>query len=161
MADTPFNIALGRAVELYNRVDSNDPTNSALVIVLLAASGLESHATLRDVDTLAAVVAGTTNEATNTGVSRKVLTDSDITAFSPDDTNNRIDLDVPDQVYTSVANDGTGAIGAVVFAYDNDSTGGADTAIVPISLHDFAVTPSGGDITVQINAAGFYRASGP
>lgn len=161
MADTPFNIALGRAVELYNRVDSNDPANAALVIVLLASSGLESHATLRDVDTLAAVVAGTTNEATNTGVSRKVLTDSDITAFSPDDTNNRIDLDVPDQVYTSVANDGTGAIGAAVFCYDNDTTGGTDSSIVPISLHDFAITPSGGDVTLQINAAGFYRASGP
>lgn len=41
------------------------------------------------------------------------------------------------------------------------TTGGTDSSIVPISLHDFAITPSGGDVTLQINAAGFYRASGP
>jgi hypothetical protein len=159
MADSVFNIAKGRAAELYNRVDANDPANSALVVVLLASSGLESHATLRDVDTATALVAGATNEATNTGYARKVLTDSDLTAFAPDDTNDRVDLDIPDQTWTSVANDGTGAIGAAVIAYDNDTTGGTDANIVPLTLHDFAVTPSGGDVTMQVNASGFYRAS--
>jgi len=31
--------------------------------------------------------------------------------------------------------------------------------VVPCTLHDFAVTPDGSDITAQIAAAGFYRAS--
>ena len=82
MANIPFNIGLGRIVELYNRVDSNDPANSALVIAVLAASGIESDATLRDKDDLAAVVSGTTNEVTNSGYARKVLTDADLTAFA-------------------------------------------------------------------------------
>jgi hypothetical protein len=159
MADSVANIAKGRAAELYNRVDTNDPANSALIVLLLASSGLETHATLRDLDTVTALVAGATNEATNTGYARKVLTDSDLTAFAPDDTNDRVDLDIPDQTWTSVANDGTGAIGMAVVAYDNDTTGGTDANIVPLTLHDFAVTPSGGDITMQVNAAGFYRAS--
>lgn len=159
MADSVFNIAKGSVAGNYRRVDGNDPANSALIVVLLASSGLESHATLRDMDTLAAVVAGATNEATNTGYARKVLADADLTAFAPDDTNDRVDLDIPDQTWTAVANDGTGAIGAVVIGYDSDTTGGTDANIEPQTLHDFAVTPSGGDVTMQVAAAGFYRAS--
>jgi len=159
MANIIFNIALGRVVELYNRVDSNDPANSAIIIALLAASGIESDAVLKDKDDFAALVSGATNEATNTGYARKTLTDSDITAFAPDDTNDRVDLDIPDQTWTGLANDGTGAVGDLVSAYDSDTTGGADSAIVPMTLHDFAVTPDGSDVIAQIAAAGFFRAS--
>lgn len=159
MGNIPFNIALGRAVEFYNRVDTNDPANSALIVLLLAASGIEADSVLRDLDTITALVAGATNEATNTGYARKVLTDSDIVAFSPDDSNDRTDIDIPDQTWTALANDGTGAVSDAVVAYDNDTTGGTDANIVPISLHDFAVTPDGSDVTMQVAAAGFYRAA--
>lgn len=159
MADFVYNIAKGRAAELYNRVDLSDPTNAVLVVVLLAASGIESDATLKDKDDLAAVVSGATNEATNTGYARKVLSDSDVVAFAPDDTNDRVDIDIPDQTWTGLANDGTGAVGDMLVCYDSDSTGGADSAIVPLTQHDFAVTPDGSDVTVQIAAAGFFRAS--
>lgn len=159
MANEIFNIAKGRFVELYNRVDTNDPANSALIILLLATTGLESDATIRDLDTVSALVAGTTNEATNTNYARKVLTDSDISAFAPDDANDRTDIDIPDQTWTGLANDGTGAIAKFIVAYDNDTTGGDDTNIVPISHHDFAITPDGSDVTAQIAAAGFARAA--
>ena len=33
MANIVFNIAKGRVVELYNRVENNDPANSALILV--------------------------------------------------------------------------------------------------------------------------------
>jgi hypothetical protein len=157
MADFVFNIAKGRVAELYNRVDSNDPTNSALVIVVLATSGLESDATLRDMDTLAAVVAGTTNEVTNTNYARKVLTDADLAAFAADDANDRVDLDIPDQTWTAVAaGDGWSKL---LVCYDSDTTGGTDSAIVPLTAHDFVLTPDGSDITAQIATAGFFRAS--
>lgn len=159
MGDLVFNIAKGRVAELYNRVDTNDPANSAIIIALLAASGVESDATLKDKDTFSDLVSGATNEATNTGYARKTLTDADIVAFAPDDTNDRVDLDIPDQTWTAVANDGTGAIGDFVTNYDNDTTGGTDANLVPMTLHDFAVTPDGSDIVAQIAAAGFYRAS--
>jgi len=153
-----FNIAKGRVVEFYNRVESSDPTNAALVVMVLATSGLESDATLLDADTFSAVVAGTTNEVTNTGYARKVLTDADLAALpAPDDTNNRYDIDIPDQTWTTVgAGDGWSKL---VIGYDNDSTGGTDANIIPVTLHDFVVTPNGGNITAQINAAGFFRAS--
>jgi hypothetical protein len=159
MANFVFNISLGRVAELYNRVDTDDPADSALVVVLLAATGIESDATLKDKDTLAAVVAGATNEATNTNYARKVLTQADLAAFAPDDANDRVDLDIADQTWTAVAADGTGAVGALLICYDPDTTGGDDTAIIPLTKHDFSVTPDGSDITAQIAAAGFYRAS--
>ena len=157
MADFVFNIAKGRVVELYNRVDTNDPANSALIILILATAGIESDATLKDLDTVTALVAGTTNEVTNSGYARKVLTDSDIVAFSPDDANDRVDLDIPDQTWTAVAaGDGWNDF---VVSYDNDTTSGTDANIVPLTQHDFVVTPDGSDITAQIAAAGFFRAS--
>lgn len=158
MADFVFNRALGRVVELYARVDGNDPTNSALVILLLATSGVESDAVLKDKDDVAALVSGATNEATNSGYARKVLTDSDLTAWAPDDTNDRVDLDIPDQTWTGVAAS-PGSISDLVICYDADTTGGSDSDITPLTMHDFSVTPDGSDITAQVAAAGFFRAS--
>lgn len=159
MANFVFNIAKGQGVELYRRVKSNDPANSAFVVVLLASTGLVSDATLKDYDTLAAVLAGASDEATNTGYARKVLTDSDLAALpAPDDTNDRFDIDLPDQVWTAVANDGTGAIGKLLVCYDSDTTGGTDANIVPVAAYDFAVTPDGTNISNIVNAAGFLRA---
>lgn len=157
MADLVFNIAKGRVAELYNRVDTNDPANSALIILILATAGIETDAVLRDKDTVTDLVSGATNEVTNSGYARKTLTDADIVAFSPDDTNDRVDLDIPDQTWTGVAaGDGWNDL---VVAYDNDTTGGTDANIVPLTLHDFVVTPDGSDITAQVAAAGFFRAA--
>jgi len=158
MTNFIFNISLGRAAEFYNRIDTNDPAASELVIMLLAASGVESDVTLKRLDTFAAVVAGATNEATNTGYAKKVLTDADLVAFAPDDVNDRVDLDIPDQTWAGVANDGTGAIGDLVIGYDPVGSQ-TMTDIIPISQHDFSVTPDGSDITAQVAAAGFYRAN--
>lgn len=157
MANQIFNIALGRVAELYNRVDLNDPAASALVIVVLATAGIETDAVLKDADTLAAVVAGTTDEVTNTGYARKILTDADIVAFAPDDTNDRVDLDIPDQTWTAVAA-GSGWNDLLV-CYDSDTAAGTDANIVPLTMHDFVLTPDGSDITAQIAATGFFRAS--
>ena len=157
MADLVFNIAKGRVAELYNRVDTNDPAASALIVLVLATAGIEADAALRDFDTVSALVAGTTNEVTNSGYARKTLTDADIVAFSPDDTNDRVDLDIPDQTWTAVAaGDG---FNDFVVSYDSDTGAGTDANIVPLTLHDFVVVPDGSDITAQIAAAGFFRAS--
>lgn len=157
MADQIFNIALGRVAELYNRVDLNDPTNAALIIVVLATAGIETDAVLKDKDDLAAVVAGATNEVTNSGYTRKTLVDTDLVAFSPDDGNDRVDLDIPDQTWTAVAaGDG---FNDLLVCYDNDTATGTDANIVPLTMHDFVVVPDGSDITAQVATAGFYRAS--
>ncbi len=157
MADGVFNIAKGRTVQLYDNVDTNNPTNAALIIVVLATSGLVSDATLKDYDTLSAVLAGASNEVTNTGYARKTLTDANLSTWAPDDTNDRVDLDIPDQTWTAVATgDGWSKL---IVCYDGDTTGGTDANIVPLTYHDFVAVPDGSDITAIINASGFFRAS--
>jgi len=157
MADQVFNVALGRVAELYNRVDLSDPSNAVITILVLATAGIEADAVLKDKDTVTDLVSGASAEVTNTNYARIELTDTDIVAFAPDDTNDRVDLDIPDQTWTGVAaGDGWNDF---IVCYDSDSTGGTDANIVPMTMHDFVATPDGSDITAQINAAGFYRAS--
>lgn len=153
MPNIVFNIAAGRVVELYNRVESNDPTNSALILVPIETSGLEADATLADADTLAAVLAGTTNEQTTMG--RKTLTEADLAALpAPDDTNNRYEVSLPTVTWTAASGN---AISKILVCYDSDTTAGTDSNIVPLTMFDFAQTPSGADI--QMTTGVFFRAT--
>jgi hypothetical protein len=153
MANIVFNIAKGRVVELYNRVENNDPANSAIILVPIETTGLESDATLIDADTLAAVLAGTTNEQTTMG--RKTLTDADLAALpAPDDTNDRYEVSLPTTTWTAATGN---AISKILVCYDSDTTGGTDANIVPLTMFDFAQTPSGADI--QMTTGVFFRAA--
>jgi len=153
MANIVFNIAKGRVVEYYNRVKSNDPANSAIILVPIETSGLEADATLIDVDTLAALIAGTTNEQTTMG--RKTLTDADLAALpAPDDGNDRYDVSLPTVTWSAATGN---AISKIAVCYDPDTTGGTDSNIVPLTMFDFAQTPSGADI--QMTTGVFFRAS--
>lgn len=154
MANLVTNVGKGRAVELYIRVDGNDPANAVFVIVAIVVTG-DQDAGMLDYDTLSALL-GDANiaEATNTNYTRKILSDSDIAAFSPDDTNNRADLDFADQTWSAVAAGSNWT--DLLICYDPDSTGGDDTTVVPITVHDFSVTPDGSDVVAQI--ANWFRA---
>lgn len=158
MGDFVFNVAKGRVAELYNRVKTNDPGPSGLMVVAINTS--ETDGNLKDLDTLAAVLAnGNTAEVTNSGYARKILIDSDLNALSPDDSNDRMDLDFADQAWSAVgAGDGWTDL-IVCYVPDVGSPMTPDSAIIPLTQHDFAITPDGSDVTAQLNAAGFYRAS--
>jgi len=157
MANFTYNRSLGRVVEFCERVNANDPANSALIVMVLATAGIESDAVLKDKDDFAALLAGTTNEVANGGYARKTIDQTGGIVVTYDDTNDRVDVDIPDQTWTAVAaGDGWSDI---VIGYDNDTTTGTDANILPSTQHDFVVTPDGSDITVQIAAAGFFRAS--
>lgn len=151
MGNAIFNRSKGRFVEFAERVNSNDPTNSVFVIEALATTGLEADSVLLDKDDFAAVVAGTTNEVTNSGYARKTVDQAGGITITYDDTNDRADVDFPDQTWTGVAaGDGWSKL---VFGYDSDSTAGTDASILPVSHHDFVITPDGSDITATIAVA--------
>lgn len=153
MANIVFNIAKGRVVEFYNRVKSNDPANAALILIPIETSGLESDATLIDADTVAAVLAGATNEQTTMG--RKTLTDSDLAALpAPDDGNDRYDISLPAVTWTAASGN---PISKILVAYDSDTTGGTDSNLIPLTMFDRAETPSGSDIVLSTGV--FFRAS--
>ena len=153
MAHIVFNVSKGRVKEYYARVKGNDPANSAIILVPIETSGLETDAVLIDKDDLAAVLSGTTNEQTTMG--RKTLTDADLAAVSaPDDTYDRNECDRPTVTWTGATGN---AISKILVCYDPDTTGGTDSAIIPLTLFDFAITPDGSD--VQMTGATFFRAS--
>lgn len=161
MASFVFNVARGRVRYYYDAVDGNfvvtqgvytSTANAALLIVAIDA-GAETDDALRDYDDLAALLAGTPNEATNVGYARKVLTDSDLAAAADPDTINVVNLDLPDQTWASVAA-GTNWTDIIV-AFRPD-TGSADSAVIPLTCHDYVRIPDGSPITVQIDPFGFY-----
>lgn len=156
MANFVFNQALGKAAEWAARVNANDPTNSILVLEAINA-GAATDATLKDYDTFAQIEAdANAAEVTNSGYARKTFNDSTggITV-TIDDTNDRTDVDVPDQTWTAVV--AGSAWTDLIFGYDSDSTAGTDANVVPMTQHDFTITPDGSDITATI--AVFYRAA--
>ena len=158
MADEVFNIGKGRIGELYNRIENNDPANSAFIVVLLKVA--EADATLRDYDDLGALLAGSNTEADFTNYARKVLESAEIAAMpSPDDTNDRYDFDLPDQTWTAAGGTLDNTLVKALICYDSDTTGGTDANIIPLTHHDFTPTTDGSDLILQFDAAGFYRAA--
>ncbi len=151
MANIVFNIAKGRVTELYNRVKSNDPATARLVLIPIETSGLQADAVLIDLDDVAAVLAGATNEQSTMG--RKFLTDADLAALpAPDDGNDRFDVSLPSVTWTAATGN---AISKILVAYD--PAAGADSTLIPLTLFDRAETPSGSDIV--LSAGVFHRAS--
>ena len=146
MADQVFNISKGAFVEKIRDAGTN------VLVLLLQAN--ESESTLIDRDTVALMLAeaGTT-EATFTNYARKTGITGTITV---DDTNDRVDVDIPDQTWTSAGGATNNTLTKLVTAYEESA---ADSGRIPMTHHDFAVTTDGSDITAQVNSAGFGRAA--
>lgn len=162
MASVQCNVSKGREVELYNRVDGNDPTNSAFILMILASGSANGVNGLVDFATFAAILAGGYTEVTNTGYARKTLTDSSISPYVVDNTNNRILLTLPLQTFSGVSAGDTWDL--AVWGYDPDTTSGTDTTIVPISGHELrtaggiALVPDGTNPLVVDPSAGWIAA---
>jgi hypothetical protein len=160
MAAVQANISKGREVEFYNRVFTNDPANSALIMYVLASGGA-SLASLQDVDTVAAALV-LSPEVTNVGYARKTLTNADLSAWTPDDTNNWVLLTLPLQTFATISAGNTWDIVGV--AYDSDTASGTDAAVVPITFAEVryqgtAISPPGGGNVVIDYSSGWVTAT--
>ncbi len=155
MANIVFNIAKGRVVEYYNRVENDDPSTSALIVIPVETSGLETDANLIDSDTVAEVFDGATNEQTTMG--RKTLTQAELAALpAPDDTNDRYEVSLPTMTWAAAAGN---AISKLLVAYDANTGAGDDTNLIPLTLFDFVATPDG-VTAIEATGAVFFRAGG-
>ena len=146
MADGVFNISKGQVAGYHERVNNGDPSTSRLVVVALASTGLVADSVMKDYATLAA-----SDECTNTNYARKTIAAADIAAISVDNTNDWVTADLADQVWSSVVNDGTGAWGKLLVCYDAVTGSGTDSDVIPLTYHDFVVTPNGAAITAAIS----------
>lgn len=142
MADFLFNIAKGAFVEKFR-----DSAANGGMLLLIAA---DTDDNMRDTDTLTQLLATSADEATDGSYARKTGLTGTITV---DDTNNRVDVDLPDQTWTALA--GAAITDLVVFYQE----AAADTTRIPLTLHDFVVSCDGSDVTAVLNASGFARAS--
>jgi len=142
MADFVFNIAKGAFAEKFR-----DGAANGGILLLIAA---DTDAAMRDTDHITALLATAANEATDGSYARKTGLTGTVTV---DDTNDRVDVDLPDQTFTALA--GAAITDAIVF-YEEAA---ADGTRIPLTCHDFVITPDGSDVTIQFNAAGFARAS--
>jgi hypothetical protein len=142
------NIAKGKLAYYAGLPAAND----ALIWVVF--SGTETDDNVRDVDTLTALIATALNEATFTGYSRQTATGVTVTV---DDTNNWVDLDAADPVWSPTS---AQAITRIALCYDPDTTGGTDADIIPLFVDDFALTTAtSGTLTYTVASGGFARAS--
>ena len=147
MANQVFNISKGRFVHYCTLPAASD----ALIVVPIETTGLEADDTLNNYDDLAALLAAANNEQTTMG--RKTVTAS--VTVTVDDTNNRVDVDMPDLTWAAATGN---AISKLLVCYDADTGAGTDSNIVPMTHHDFVITPDGSDVVAQIDSAGFGRA---
>jgi hypothetical protein len=148
VADFVFNIAKGRFVYYATLPAASD----ALILVPIEASGVEADDTLNNYDDLATLLAASNNEQT-ANMGRKTITSVTVTV---DDTNNRADVDFADPVWTGATGN---AVSDLLTCYDGDTGTGGDANIIPLTCHDFSVTPDGSNITAVLNASGLARAS--
>jgi hypothetical protein len=145
MADSVFNISKGAVAEKVRDGASN--------ILLLLLKVAQADGTLIDHDTVAAILAAANTEADATNYARKTGITGTITV---DDTNDRVDVDMPDQTFTALGGATNNSIVKAIIAYQESA---ADSGRIPLTQHDCAVTTDGTDVTLQLNAAGFFRAA--
>jgi hypothetical protein len=159
MPDFAYNRSKGRTVQFAELILASASPYANAAFILQATNSTATDATLLDLDDFAAIEANAnTAEATNSGYARKVIDETgEGLTVTYDDTNDRVDIDISDMTWTAVATS-PGAWTDLIFGFDNDTTGGTDSNILPCSQHDFAVTPDGSDITAVIATGGFYRA---
>ncbi|TKG58882.1 hypothetical protein [Prauserella endophytica] len=157
MADFQFNVAKGRIAELARRVDGGDPANSRLLVVAINR-GAATDATMRDYDTLAALLGdAAVAEVTNTGYARLTRTAAQVTV-TVDNSGDVQNVSIGTLSFGSISA-GTAWTDIVVCYIPDGVTPGADSTAIPLTNHTFAVTPDGTSVTATENASGFFGAS--
>ena len=155
MAGIVFNYCKGESVEKFR-------DSSAKGIVLLLRT-VPTNDVLRDLgstDKFETVFEGTilgllvvANEANFTNYARKTGITGTITV---DDTNERTDLDLPDQTWIAAGGIVNNTLQKLVVAYED---GAQDAERKLLTFHDFPVITNGGDVTARFNSSGFFRAN--
>jgi hypothetical protein len=134
------NVAKGRFAELYNRVKLSDPAAARLYVIPIAAGAVtDAH------DFAAYVTLGVTERTAN-GWNRKTLAAVDLAALTPDDSNDRMPVDIADQSWTPTTPADT--VSDLVIGYASVATP-TNAQITPLAVVDFVVTPAGVQETAQ------------
>lgn len=145
MADFIADYAKGRWAEKA----ADDATKFGVLLLKVA----ESDSTLRQRQTVAAILANGSTEANFTNYARK----TPLTAtLSVDTTNHREDLTLSDQTWTSAGGATNNTLAKLIVFYEESAS---DSGRVFVSAHDFVVTTNGADLTADFIGPQFARAA--
>ena len=136
-----FNIAKGKIANYTALAQAGG--GPVIKAIPLEATGLEAESTLKDYANVSVLLAGTTNEQV-ANMTRKVLASVTVTVDNVGDVAN---LDSADITWTAATGN---AVGAILLAYDPTGSS-ADTALIPLTKHDWALTPDGSDATATVS----------
>src|SRR4051794_2567055 len=151
MANYVFNIAKGRTVEFYNRVENNDPSVSILSVHALSTD--VTQATAIDLDDYGALITAGAVELSTNGWNVKTLTDVELAALpAPVDASDFYEVPIPTFNWTPTSGNSVALI--ICYAPVASPT---NAQRIPLTHHDFAVTADGNQVVV--NAGSFFRAT--
>jgi len=144
MANQVMNIARGKAAYYAGLPAASD----AILIVILEAT--EADDVLNNYDDLSALLGAAGNtEATSTGYVRGT---ADGVVASVDDTANTAKIVATDETFAAISQAAAEVWAKLLMCYDDDTGAGTDANIIPLTHHDFVVTPNGGDIVADFDA---------
>lgn len=158
MADVMFNVGKGRLVELYKRIEDNDPPNSALVILLLKTS--VADATLIDfADINAMLIDVGVVEADFTNYTRITFSDTELASLPiADNATDTYALPLPNAVWASAGGVLNNTLAKLILCFDYDTTTGVDADLVPIAAYDYTGTTDGSTLSLQFPTVAFSAA---
>lgn len=147
MANIPFNIARGM-IRYYCGLPA---ASDSLILVLLKQSGLQVDSTLADHDTLSVLLAASNDECDFTNYARKTITPT----ITVNDSSDLADITFSQQTWSSAGGTTDNNIGAALLCYV-PSSGAADSAIIPLTKHDFVRATVGTDLLLDVQSPGFW-----
>lgn len=152
MSSIVSNVAKGRVVELVSRVKLQDPLDSVLIVVPLEEDGIEPDEILRDRDTLAALLSGTTREQLVMG--RRTITDAALTkTLKPDHAFSRFEAALPPVRWNQAAGN---PIAKMAICY-SPNIASNDAEVVPMVMLDVSIAPDGKN-GIELVGGVFFRA---
>lgn len=166
MGDKTFNIAKGKVAYYTEQVGTGGARLGVLLLISNGTFSVQGDSTIIDHDTVAAILAAnqeatTTNSPAGSGVTnyiRKYVTTYSSTTGAFNDVNDTTDAataDFPDILWPALGGALNNSIGALIVFFDPTGSS-ADSAKIPLTKHDFSVTPDGSDISGLVS--GFWKA---
>ncbi len=125
MGNAVFNISKGKPSYYAGLPAAAD----AIKCLLLKSSGIVADGTLADYTTVAALLAGASDEADFTNYVRKTLASITVTV---DNTNDRVDIDCADIVWTTAGGASNNTVAKLVTFYVPDTGAESDSTNIPL-----------------------------
>lgn len=121
-------------------------------MVLLQSAGLQSDATLGTYQYLGDLLAAGNTEATFTNYSRQVLSGTSIT-IGVNTSTGVTTVGISNQVWNAAGGAVNNTLGALLTCY-RPTSASADSEVLLLTKHDFAVSTTGGTLTATVSSIG-------